>query len=299
MIITTTLIISYISPSYSARYTFSGKERDTESGYSYFGARYYNSAYSIWMSVDPMSDKYPSISPYVYCGNNPVKLVDPDGEDVWIIGEESQAFFLQVKQGAKAYGISVKMDRSGHLSAKYRGKSAISEDGMKLMNAINDPTVKVNVSAIKHVAGTETDFMFGGAFGGNEITGGEMINGAFVGQFATAYQLVIPSELAVMDNFYNKPGQSSLHEITEAYMGARIAMSKGLSSYGTGTSSWVYKDADNAAIPQSGPVNRFFYKPDQSSTDDPNSARWIDWNVGYGTSREKNVKTTDIYKNKR
>ncbi len=84
MIITTTLIISYISPSYSARYTFSGKERDEESGFSYFGARYYNSAYSIWLSVDPMTDKYPSLSPYAYCGNNPVKLVDANGEEIVI-----------------------------------------------------------------------------------------------------------------------------------------------------------------------------------------------------------------------
>ena len=29
-----------------------------------------------------MSDKYPSFSPYTYCANNPVKLVDPNGEEV-------------------------------------------------------------------------------------------------------------------------------------------------------------------------------------------------------------------------
>ncbi len=29
-----------------------------------------------------MSDKYPSLSPYVYCANNPVKLVDPNGEEI-------------------------------------------------------------------------------------------------------------------------------------------------------------------------------------------------------------------------
>ncbi|MBO7585936.1 MAG: hypothetical protein J6T13_01990 [Bacteroidales bacterium] len=64
------------------RYTFSAKERDTETGLSYFGARYYSSDLSIWLSVDPMSDKYPSLSPYVYCANNPVKLVDPNGEEI-------------------------------------------------------------------------------------------------------------------------------------------------------------------------------------------------------------------------
>ena len=42
-------------------------------------ARHYHPTLSIWLSVDPMSDKYPSMSPYTYCANNPVKLVDPDG----------------------------------------------------------------------------------------------------------------------------------------------------------------------------------------------------------------------------
>ena len=63
-------------------YTFSAKEKDSETGLSYFGSRYYSSDLSIWLSVDPMSDKYPSLSPYTYCADNPVKLVDPDGEKV-------------------------------------------------------------------------------------------------------------------------------------------------------------------------------------------------------------------------
>ena len=68
------------STNWNAMYTFSAKEKDTETGYSYFGARYYSSDLSIWLSVDPMSDKYPSSSPYTYCANNPVRLVDPNGE---------------------------------------------------------------------------------------------------------------------------------------------------------------------------------------------------------------------------
>ena len=68
------------------RFTFTGKERDPETGYSHFGARYYDSDLSgLFLSVDPMSDKYPSISPYAYCAWNPVRLVDPDGEDVEVV----------------------------------------------------------------------------------------------------------------------------------------------------------------------------------------------------------------------
>ncbi len=70
-------------------YTFSAKERDAETGLSYFGSRHYSSNLSIWLSVDPMSDKYASLSPYVYCADNPVKLVDPNGEEVCDGGDPS------------------------------------------------------------------------------------------------------------------------------------------------------------------------------------------------------------------
>ncbi|MGD9493431.1 MAG: RHS repeat-associated core domain-containing protein [Bacteroidales bacterium] len=47
--------------------------------YSYFGARYYDSDLSVWLSVDPMSDMYPHQSPYMYCSGNPVMRIDPTG----------------------------------------------------------------------------------------------------------------------------------------------------------------------------------------------------------------------------
>jgi RHS repeat-associated protein len=64
---------------YSSRYTFSAKEKDDETQYSYFGARYYDSDLSVWLSVDPLSDVAPSSSPYTYCSNNPIILIDPNG----------------------------------------------------------------------------------------------------------------------------------------------------------------------------------------------------------------------------
>ena len=45
---------------------------------------------TMWLSVDPMADKYPSISPYAYCAWNPIKLVDPDGKDVWEVDKDGK-----------------------------------------------------------------------------------------------------------------------------------------------------------------------------------------------------------------
>ena len=51
------------------------EQRDEETGYGYFGARYMDhELMTMWLSVDPMAEKYPSISPYAYCAWNPVKL---------------------------------------------------------------------------------------------------------------------------------------------------------------------------------------------------------------------------------
>ena len=61
------------------KYKFTEKERDKETGYDYFGARYYNNKLGIWMSVDPMEVKYPGWTPYKYCLDNPIYLIDPNG----------------------------------------------------------------------------------------------------------------------------------------------------------------------------------------------------------------------------
>ena len=90
-------------------------------------------------------------------------------------------------------------------------------------------------------------------FGGNEIAG-EVIDGHFIGQMAIANQIVKPSELNKLDNAYGKYGQTSLHEITEAYIGARLSMERGHSSIGTGMNSYIFQEAHEAAIPQAGPV---------------------------------------------
>ena len=63
-------------------YKYGGKEFIELHGYdSYdFDARMYYPALCRFTTMDPLCEKYYSISPYAYCNNNPVKYVDPDGE---------------------------------------------------------------------------------------------------------------------------------------------------------------------------------------------------------------------------
>jgi RHS repeat-associated protein len=60
-------------------YKFNGKELDEETGLYYYGARYYDPRVSLWLGVDPLAEKYRNVGGYVYCVENPVKFVDPDG----------------------------------------------------------------------------------------------------------------------------------------------------------------------------------------------------------------------------
>ena len=60
-------------------YLFNAKEFDEETGLYYYGARYYDPRLSLWMSTDPAEEKYPGISTYSYCRNNPIVLTDIKG----------------------------------------------------------------------------------------------------------------------------------------------------------------------------------------------------------------------------
>ena len=73
---------------------FTGKERDQETGYDYFGARYYDSRIGRWLSVDLLMNKYIFISPYSYTLNNPLIFTDPTG--LWIPKYDSETKTIKV-----------------------------------------------------------------------------------------------------------------------------------------------------------------------------------------------------------
>ena len=62
-------------------YKNNGKELDRANGLDWcdYGARWYDPTVPIFMTVDHHCEKYYNISPYVYCGDNPINAIDPDG----------------------------------------------------------------------------------------------------------------------------------------------------------------------------------------------------------------------------
>ena len=67
------------------RYGYGGHEKDDEikgeANSLDYGARIYDPRVGRWMSIDPLANKPDNIgwSPYAYCWNNPINVIDPDG----------------------------------------------------------------------------------------------------------------------------------------------------------------------------------------------------------------------------
>ena len=115
---------------FQSPYKFNGKELDKETGLYYYGARFYDPRVSSWLSVDPLAEKYPYQSNYVYCSNNPIMIIDPDGRDEWEFNNKGEvinripntrldAFHFKGKTIEFDYGtIKQQPSRSGHTSNK-------------------------------------------------------------------------------------------------------------------------------------------------------------------------------------
>ncbi len=109
-------------------YKYNGKELDKMHGLNMYdySARHYDAAIGRFTTIDPLAEKYYSISPYVYCLNNPLRWIDKDGRDP---GDPFKTPEAAAKDFAKYYnGTSIVRNRE-FASVIYSTKS---ENGEKI-----------------------------------------------------------------------------------------------------------------------------------------------------------------------
>ena len=110
------LLVDEHSSTEELPYKFNGKQFDEETGLYYYGARYINPVTSLWYGVDPLAEKYLMTGAYVYCGDNPIVLKDPDGRG-WI--QTQKGIYYNPKIHSQK-DISVRHTRRGF---KYLGET--------------------------------------------------------------------------------------------------------------------------------------------------------------------------------
>jgi RHS repeat-associated protein len=128
-----------------ARYKYTTKERDAESGYDYFGARYYDARIGRWMAVDPLAEKYQGYSPYVYSMNQPTSSFDADGRFV---------ISAVVGNGVRYYEVS-RIDWSRAAALQWLGVSSLLSKTVLqdpvLGNYHSDEWLKTGVEAVMNI----------------------------------------------------------------------------------------------------------------------------------------------------
>ncbi len=115
---------------------YNGKELERTNGLnlSDYGARWYDAAAPSWLTPDPLAEKDPGISPYVYCRDNPVRYVDPDGR-IWVDPDEAERL--------KSH-ISIRIFQIEEMNAKYQGKIESGEYSEKKVERMKERMAENN-----------------------------------------------------------------------------------------------------------------------------------------------------------
>src|SRR5437016_11762943 len=119
---------------------FTGKERDAETGLDWFGSRYFSGAEGRFTRPDSLIGKPEWLADpqrwnrYVYVRNNPLRYIDPNGEDLVVYTFEGddltdeQRKFLRANLLKIQAGIREKFEKAGVTNVTFRSGADLSNN---------------------------------------------------------------------------------------------------------------------------------------------------------------------------
>jgi RHS repeat-associated protein len=140
----------------SVRQKFTQKERDNETGLDYFGARYYASTQGRFTGVDPLLSSAKRSLPqswnrYAYTYNNPLRFVDPNGEDVKPLDEEALKRIRQTLP--ETIRNQVKLDKNGIIDKKSLNKIKSDDQNFQDLKTMVNSSKVVEVGTASEAPG--------------------------------------------------------------------------------------------------------------------------------------------------
>lgn len=137
---------------------YTTNEPDNETNYTYFGARYYDSELSVWLSVDAMSDERSWVSPYSYCQNSPVMRVDSMGAldyiDDYVFNENGD--FVRIDWNNNPDKLVVENSKTGY--KKYYDFADPVNDTKDIENKVITKVVFISDKQIKSMLNSQGAF---------------------------------------------------------------------------------------------------------------------------------------------
>ena len=174
------------------RFKYNGKELQTVGGLGYldYGARMYDQSLGRWFTTDPLSEKYYGLSPYVYCGNNLLRYVDPDGKEWKEKKDEEIAKQLQqqiasrdkslAKQETSINAKIEKIENNTKLSVEKKTQRIAKQQG-KLENIQFQRTLLSNLdNGITQLGNSKTSYTFNTVEAGTTATLSSMSDGTII-----------------------------------------------------------------------------------------------------------------------
>jgi len=149
---------------YNNAFKYNGKELDEATGLYYYGARYYDSKLSIWLSVDPLAIYNPvmetefygdgqhnggvlysgNLNPYIYTYQNPIAYIDPNGKQTKVTGSKNLLIYILDKNP-----LSVSHMDAGAKNWDYIGVNSIDQVTDVLQSHYGNNTPNFENLAIK------------------------------------------------------------------------------------------------------------------------------------------------------